>query len=280
MIQNKESANTNFIRRLLACFVFLSLSCFMTCAIARYMVLNPYYWKTHYLTGDIRYHLAETLRDSGDFPSLDEDELQPVADAILDKMIDVMDGGEADFDEEWLDEFYDENLAGKGQVSREDFEKSINFRLTEFKNKIGDTDVGKIYFSVDKFVFIALIVSFCVTAIIEGILIAIHRNKYIPCKTFCLDLVWASVVNFFFWNLIRTIVGSATSSPEEGEWGAVLLENINKSLVIVLVICGIVFVLAIAGNIFLGKAAKLMDDNMDDVGESSETPDVRRNDYE
>lgn len=280
MVKNHEKDNTNFIRRFFAFFLFVSMSCLMTCVIARYTVLNPYYWKTNYLTDDVRDHLAETLKNSGDFGPLDSDELRPVADALLDEMIDFMDGGEADLDEEWLDEFYDENHLDKDKIDRKEFKDTLKQGLAEFKDKIGETDIGKVYFAVDGTVFKVLLVSLIATVLMMGILIAIHRNKFIPCKTFCLDLIWASAVNYSLWNFIKFIIGSASSSPEEGQLGIKLLENVNNSLVIVLVICGIVFVLAIVGNIFLGKAAKLMDDNMDDVGESSETPDVRRTDYE
>ena len=266
--QDKEKKSANTMRTLFGILMLFSVSFLLTSAIARYIILDPDCWKTMFFTDEVRDMLTEEIdNDLKITMIMDDDTARAVTDVLVDKICDMIGGGDVSFDDEELEEFYEEYLEDDGYISEEDFIDYMNERTGDIWDDYSDSDYRKVYETADRIVLIVLLVSAGATVLMMVLLLYVHRNKYRPLKTLCLDLIWGSVFNLMGWGFVKTLLGSAAESSRNTSGEIVLIESVDGMVTTVILICLGSLVTGIVACKLASSAIKMTDEELDSVDE-------------
>jgi len=282
-MKTKETKTANVLRILGGILMAFSLFALINSIIAEYMIFNPYYWRD-YLFGDEARDIMFSDPGSNGIVDLDlgEDGNRELGNVLFDIAFDVMDSGDYEIDEDWVDDFYDEYVkdVDNGEYSRKGFEQALEAKAEEIKSDVNDSDLRKVIDVARDGAMTVLCISLGVTVLIMAVLIWIHRNKFRPVRTFGASLGWAGALSLPLWGLMKAIMSELEDDPDDPLWGLKAIKAANNSVVMIIVICVIVLVVGIVIVSMSKKAIDMNDENLSDDPYDDDDYDRRMSDYE
>ena len=281
MIKNKESKKVNGIRALMAVFLFFSLSALINGLILEYLVLNPSYWVSEIIASD----MMDELISDGNGPflgidyDLDTDARRVLAEKAVEEMGDLLDDPDNEFDEDFLSDYYDEYMEDS-PYSRSEFIDVISREYSDYKEDTENRDLLYVYDTLLSAIDIVILVSVILSVLFAAVMFKIHKNKMIPVHTSLISLIWCGITNIALWGFIRLIMAEATVSPEEGPWGSMVIESVNKMLNTILIIYVIIVAVGIVASHFSKKAVLINEEGIDEDDDDEYERSAKGDDYE
>ena len=269
MRENKETSTANILRILFAVIMVFTLFAFVNSLLVSCIVFNPQYWKIAVFNDEVTGLLMDDADFNSMFTSIDGEARDVLVKESVSMMIESFDDKDADFDDEWLDDYYDEYLTEKyandEEHSREDFAQMMHESLAHYKEEANGQGLLDGFRKVRTAVAEIMRISLAVTAVLMAVLLYIHRNKFVPVNSFGVSFLFAGIFSLGLWGLVKAVAGELNTSPEEGQWAEVLIDNINSSVVLIIGLCLAVIVLGIVICILAKKAVLLNDENIEEL---------------
>ena len=279
MMPNKETTAANVLRKIGGFVMAFTLAVFIVSVVTEYMIFNPQYWKTALFDEEVRSLIVEN-EAFGEVcfdNRLDEDAQLELGSELLDITFDAVDEYDHDIDEEWLEDLYDEYIDDDEPLyTKKEFIDEFYEFAEEAKEEAQESEIHDFVIPGQEVTAIVMWISLGVTCVIMVVLVMMHSNKMRPVRTLCLSVIWASLMTLPYWWLFRWVVSEELVDSENTEWGLAILDNVQDSLVMIIVFCVILIVVGIVLAHLTKNLIVTNDESLDDNDEY----DGRVNDYE
>ena len=289
-MKNKEKHWVSVTGALLSILLALTLFGFINSLIINFTFVNPLYWRSNFFTEEVRDAMKEQGKFSIDNLTMDfdfetdyeilSDEANDIlADRTMDEFFEMLATDNAEFDDEWLDNFFEEYCSGplkesglsdaEIEVFEESFARELNMSLEKMADKVEESGLLNKINKANDITETVMWVTMAIAVISVCVMIAIFRNKHLALNKIAMSIMVCGILSSLLWGLIRIIFSSAKAS-EDGKWGNLLLDEVRGTMsIIVWLFIGMV-VLSLVCAVLTFRAAKIADFNLEDCYDGEE----------
>ncbi|MCR5059935.1 MAG: hypothetical protein K6A80_02770 [Saccharofermentans sp.] len=290
-MEKKIDTRTRVISLLCTLFMVFTLFVFFYAAVAKYIIVNPSFWRNGLFNDDV----IDILFEEGDLDgssldrvrclrNIDDDARKEINIIVLDEVFECMEDRDREIDEERLDEFFEEYIEGdlkhdglsKSEINsnREELSEEITREIEEYYNDMSEREFFDVLDSARRVTDIFFFSSLAATVILIVILFVVHKNKYRPISSIGASVFASGVLVSGLCILIKSILSDSTAdnATERAHMG-----SIDGTLAVIIGVSVGLTVLGIAMIVLGNKAVRAYEQNVDDGYEGDS---YRGNDYE
>ena len=290
-MEKKIDTRTRIISLLCTLFMAGTLFVFFNAAVAKFVVVNPSFWRNGLFNDEV----IDILFDEGDLDgssldrvrclrNIDDDARKEINIIVLDEVFECMEDRDREIDEERLDEFFEEYIEGdlkhdglsrsEISASREELSEEITREIEEYYDDMSEREFFDVLDSAMRVTDIFFFASLAATVILIVILFVIHTNKYRPIPSIGVSVFVSGILVSGLWILIKSILSDSTvdNAAERA-----LMGSIDGTLAVIIGVSVGLTVLGIALIVFGNKAVRAYEQNVEDGYEGDS---YREDDYE
>ena len=290
-MEKKIDTRTRIISLLCTLFMVFTMFVFFYAAVAKYIIVNPSFWRNGLFNDDV----IDILFEEGDLDgssldrvrclrNIDDDARKEINIIVLDEVFECMEDRDREIDEERLDEFFEEYIEGdlkhdglsKSEINsnREELSEEITREIEEYYNDMSEREVFDVLDSARRVTDIFFFSSLAATVILIVILFVVHKNKYRPISSIGASVFVSGVLVSGLCILIKSILSDSTV---DNATERALMGSIDGTLAVIIGVSVGLTVLGIALIVLGNKAVRAYEQNVDDGYEGDS---YRGDDYE
>jgi len=239
-MESKESRAANITRVIFSILLFFNFACIINCALVKFYVINPDYWKTLFvedmaiqLTKDHDIYMDRLLYDRENLEmEFDEERDREYIERSFEEYFEVLENGDTTIGD-WFDEMFEEVDEDKLDYTRDKMENDLD----RFYDELEESKYFMIMDKVNMVTVIMLISSIVNSGIMIAITTVLHRNKWRVVKAAGISAAIAGSVSLILWVIIRNIVSTATLDDVYTEIEQSIYDSLMHSLMMLIMIC-------------------------------------------
>ncbi len=243
----KESTTANVLRILFTVGMVITLGICTIFGAMGVSLFNLNVWENFFHEKKVKESFLEELDFEMDIEELNYEynidfDAEDYADAcyefIIPEFFEVLKEGDTELDDDKYDEFFDENIGEvlddldvpKSQIKeyKKDFRNSIEDRMEGIYDDMTEDDTIQTIFGFQDTCYVTAAVCLIISAVMFGVLIPLHKNKFTPVRNLGLAMIISQGLNALGYTGLWALIGKVLKSEASTDLEELLADYWNK----------------------------------------------------
>ena len=243
----KESTTANVLRILFTVGMVITLGICTIFGAMGVSLFNLNVWENFFYEKKVKESCLEELDFEMDIEELNYEynidfDAEDYADAcyefIIPEFFEVLKEGDTELDDDKYDEFFDENIGEvlddldvpKSQIKeyKKDFRNSIEDRMEGIYDDMTEDDTIQTIFGFQDTCYVTAAVCLIISAVMFGVLIPLHKNKFTPVRNLGLAMIISQGLNALGYTGLWALIGKVLKSEASTDLEELLADYWNK----------------------------------------------------